>query len=307
MKTIKIPKKSGGTRTVYVPDSPQKEYLGSLLPELNRLQAAFADSNERKIMASLRNVVLSTKNHFRVPVVHGFMPGRSAVSNANAHRGYRYTLSVDVKDCFDSTTPDLVLRAVAGQPDVEGFVKRHAWALFVDGSARQGLPTSPAMANLALANVDSVLIHQCCRIWVDSLDKRYWWDKVRGRGIGIDIADFLNQPAEERISSKYPHVWTYTRYADDITISCNDEWFIRSVMASIGNWIAETGYRVNGTKTRLQVASFGRRTITGVAVDNKIQATRAARRKLRAALHNKNQTAARGLEEWIKTRMPGKM
>lgn len=84
---------------------------------------------------------------------------------------------------------------------------------------------------------------------------------------------------------------------------CSD----RSHSREVPRRIAETGFRVNDTKTRLQVASFGRRTITGVAVDNKIQATCAARRKLRAALHNKNQTAARGLEEWIKTKMPGTM
>ncbi len=90
-------------------------------------------------------------------IVHGFYPGRSPVTNAKAHIGYEATLFFDIKDCFDSTIYKSFEFAKRKYESFYRFFKNHSWALLDEGVARQGLPTSPALANIALSEVDSVI------------------------------------------------------------------------------------------------------------------------------------------------------
>lgn len=79
--------------------------------------------------------------------VHGFVHGRGCVTNAKQHRGYDHTLSMDIKDFFDSIRPHH-LKVV---PD---FLLEKA---LIGGAPRQGLPTSPTLSNLALLEFDREL------------------------------------------------------------------------------------------------------------------------------------------------------
>lgn len=123
MREIRIPKGGGRYRIVVAPDWRRKRACRDELPRL----AAAA-------------ITLDVHG-----VSHGCVPGRGPVSNAAAHRSYRYTLTADLRDCFDNVAPDRLPLAV---PD----------CALHNGAVRQGLPTSPAVANIALAALDAEII-----------------------------------------------------------------------------------------------------------------------------------------------------
>lgn len=236
MKIVKIPKKSKGEfRTIYVCSPEEKEKFYKHLPALNNACEA----------------------HLPQKVSHGFMPGKSPVTNALAHVGYSYTLCVDLKDFFESVKESHLKGLVSDETLKE---------VIVDGSVKQGLPTSPAAANLAASKMDKSILN-------------------RFKKLGLDIL--------------------YTRYADDLSFSFNDHSLTSLIIKEVKSCAGRCGFKINPKKTRLMAAKSGRRVICGVAVgETSIHPTRKVKRKLRAALHKKNLDQIRGLKEWINLKVP---
>ncbi len=234
-KMIKLPKGRGTFRTIYAPSKPYKRKLASFLLDLQQ-KVHNADHDE---------------------IVHGFMRGRGPVSNALKHVGYAYTLSLDLKDFFDSVTSEMV----------EEYLSEEERELcFIDGIARQGLPTSPLIANMALLKLDR------------------------------QIKDAI---AEEGVFT------VYTRYADDLIFSFNHEAFAPTLETLVEKIMTEGGFQLNRKKRRLQSAKNGRRMITGIAVDEHgIHPSRKLKRRIRAAVHQKNRESAFGLLSWAECKEP---
>jgi len=88
------------------------------------------------------------------PWAHGFIKGRSIVSNAAAHCGREWVISLDIKDFFPSVTRESVvavlseLHADSEQCQILGDIvtRRHRLP--------QGAPTSPHLANLTVRTMD---------------------------------------------------------------------------------------------------------------------------------------------------------
>lgn len=232
MQVLRIPKGNGKIRTVYAPDKEEKEHLQSLIPALTKIARARCNPQ----------------------VVHGFMPGRSPLTNALPHVGFDYTLSMDLKDFFDTVLITHVMDVIP--PELLADVMKY-------GAARQGLPTSPIVANIAAAPMD--------------------WDFVAELDEGV----------------------VYTRYADDLSFSFNDQNKIGLIASLACVLTKKYKFVINEAKTRVQCAKAGRRVITGVAVDDsRAYPTRAVRRKLRAARHQGNPGSRAGLTEWCKLKLP---
>lgn len=183
--------------------------------------------------------------------VHGFVYGRNCRTNAEQHCDFDYTISMDLKDFFDSVK-EIHLAYLA---------KKEVEKTLVKGAARQGLPTSPVLSNIAMLPFDR---------WAEQLPVRY------------------------------------TRYADDITISGNDLEELQNCQRQIQEKLHALGFRINHKKTKLQT-SKNRRIITGLSVDKDVRASRKSRRKLRAAIHQKNNDSKRGLQEWCSCKRPMKV
>lgn len=238
-KTI-IKSKSGKERLIYIPNTEEKQTLRGILDGLNNKMVNICDTD----------------------VVHGFMPGKNPVTNAQKHIGFNYTLCMDIKDFFESVTPDKVEKYLTDN-EID--------KVFVDNAARQGLPTSPAVANIAGVSIDTALVK-----------------------------------ALEKIGSKYNTEIAYTRYADDLSISFNEENLIEEIKRVVNQTVSRCGFRINTDKTVCQSSKAGRRIICGIAVDNDgIHPTREVKRRIRAAKHQKNEKCLRGLEEWAKLKEPG--
>lgn len=243
-RRVAIPKKGGGARLIYIPSPPYKRRLQQLLPALERLQGRVCNPE----------------------VVHGFVPGRSPVTNAAAHVGSRFTVSMDIKDWFDSVTPAMLSGKVP--PLILALV-------MIDGAPRQGLPTSPFVANIATADLDQAII-----------------DAIKASG----------------------HIIRYTRYADDLTFSTDDPSSVEWVRQNVPPLIEGYGLTLNHRKTRVQDGRYVRRCVTGVSIreDGVLVAPRRVRRRLRALAHlsakrtdnRRIRNQAHGLSEWCRMRMP---
>lgn len=256
MKIIKLSKGKGKFRVIFAPDADEKKVLRDWLPTITGAAK----------QADVHNVV------------HGFREGRSPLTNALAHVGHKFTLTMDLKDFFDSVTAQMVPEALRfsgafirddGTPASTSQSLESGQQVALYGIARQGLPTSPAMANIAAAPMDRKILELRSQ---------------RGR---------------------FSRDFVYTRYADDMTFSFEEELTGEMLKREVPLIAASFGFTINESKTRLQSARCGRRIITGIAVDaTGAYPTRHMKRRLRAARHQRHTSEARGLAEWMRLRMP---
>jgi hypothetical protein len=229
---FEIPKAKGGTRRIAAPRAPL-----------------------RRVQRVLLEQILD-----RVPVhdaCHGFVAGRSTVTNARPHERAAVVLKLDLKDFF----PTVHYRRVKGLFEQLGYGAEVAATLagltthrpklpggevVWPGMLPQGAPTSPALANLA------------CR----RLDRRL-----------------------DRLAAKCGAV--YTRYADDLTFS-----FAKPPAVRLGRflwWVdgicQQEGFTERPDKRRILRAKHQQR-VTGLVVNERVNIPRADRRRFRAILHN---------------------
>lgn len=132
MRVKKITKGNGRFRKIYCPSRPE---MRKLKDRATKLAQWYEQNTPPEILGC----------------VHGFRRGRSMISNAQAHVGYEYTISMDLRDFFDSVTPQKVVA-------VMGSLADEYKTCFRDGAARQGLPSSPVLANIACRELDRRLL-----------------------------------------------------------------------------------------------------------------------------------------------------
>lgn len=78
----------------------------------------------------------------------------------------------------------------------------------------------------------------------------------------------------------------YTRYADDLTFSCDNKIVLQKVKKVIEDIVVDEGYKVNHNKTRL-LSPSSHKLITGITVnDGYIKASKKLKKKVRAMIHN---------------------
>lgn len=190
--------------------------------------------------------------------ITGFRPGISIKDNAKLHVNKDWVINIDIKDFFPSTTIELVNWALkkANIQEFEGFnLKELTELLTYDGRLPQGSPASPVLANF----------------------------------IGIYFIDPLVKQEVNNLLG--PHGFLYTRYADDITISFDDEYkeFNRDVLKAMTLNIRdlimkETVYKVAPNKINVAYKSQ-RQKVTGIVVNKKFSINKKDRMNLRAELH----------------------
>ena len=202
-----IPKRGGGERAIWAP-----------MPQLKAAQHWV-----------LRHVAEKLPVH---GAAHGFLPGRSTLTNAAAHTDARVVVKMDLKDFF----PTVTLARVKGIFRKAGYREQVATllALLCTESPRevvelegktyyvslgprclpQGAPTSPALTNTL-----------CLR-----LDRRL-------SGLAARLG------------------WRYTRYADDLTFSLpaghRGPPKTGTLMGLVKRVVAAEGFAVNPDKTRV--------------------------------------------------------
>jgi hypothetical protein len=241
-----IPKRGGGERAIWAP-----------LPKLKAVQHWI-----------LYHIVEKLPVH---GAAHGFLNGRSTLTNAAAHTNARVIVKMDVRDFF----PTVTLPRVRGIFRKAGYRQQVATLLALlctesprelaelDGQTYyvalgprclpQGAPTSPALTNTL-----------CLR-----LDRRL-------SGLAKKLG------------------WRYTRYADDLTFSLPETHRGKprqgALLGLVKRVVEAEGFRLHPDKTRI-ARQGGRQQVTGLVVngDDQPRVPRKLRRQLRAAAHNLRQ------------------
>jgi retron-type reverse transcriptase len=235
-----VPKRDGGERTICAPKK-----------QLRWVQRQILD----KVLAPVPAHAAA----------HGFLPGRSIVTNAAPHRGAALLLKFDLTDFF----PTIYFYRVVGLFAGLGYAVGNGRFAAADDSthvaptlarlccytpaprewgnavAPQGAPTSPAISNLV------------CR----RLDARLAGLAARNKGV-------------------------YTRYADDLTFSFKApgldlgrfRWWVDQVCHQEGFFVNQKKFRV--------IRASQRQVVTGVVVNDELRVPREERRRFRAVLHN---------------------
>jgi len=206
--------------------------------------------------------------------VHGFVPGqkRSIVSNARQHVGKRWVLNIDLEDYFETIHFGRVRGRLMSPPynypmEIAQFIAHIATFQTTKEVNGQNRTTEVLMPGGALSPILANIVS-------DRLD--------------AELARFCRQLG-----------CTYTRYADDITISSNR----RTFPAPIGRFqnpesyadftlsdsfqeiVESNGFRVNHSKTRLLGQAF-QQEVTGLVVNEKVNVKRKFVREVRAMLHD---------------------
>jgi RNA-directed DNA polymerase len=250
--TIKeLPKKSGGTRLLMVP-----------MPRMKAVQRA-----------------LNAKLISRLPVheaAHGFRKGRDVLTSASPHVGKDVVVSVDIEDFF----PSFTFRRVSGYFRNLGY----------------GRGTSVVLANLTTARLRDASKKRSNRdAWmlapvhnhVDAA-RRYHPEIPQGAPTSPGLANAISRRMDKRLHALAQKFGAeYTRYADDLTFSGNDE-----LAKSVGNLlqivrqiVRTEGLRLNEKKTRIMRKGRQQR-VTGVVVNQQTNVSRREFDKLKAILHN---------------------
>lgn len=249
---FEVPKRSGGVRRISAPRQRLKEVQRALLDQ----------------------VLARMTPH---PAAHGFIEGRSTVSNAEPHVGATAVVRVDLEDFF----PTVHYRRVKGLFLAHGYGDEVAGVLagltthrakLPDGTVvwpgvlPQGAPTSPAIANLVCRRMDARLT---------ALARRF--------------------------------SATYTRYADDLSFSFREPperlgrffWWLNAILQ-------QEGFAENGKKRRV-MRQGSRQRVTGLTVNQRVSIPREERRRFKAILANCRQhgvaSQARGrpdFEHWLR-------
>jgi RNA-directed DNA polymerase len=202
---------------------------------------------------------------------HGFVSGRSTVTNAQAHVARNLVVNLDLKDFFPTVT----------FPRIRGFF--------------QSLGYSPAASTVL-----GLLVTESPRMAVEH-DGRLLWVAIGDRALpqgactSPALSNLVTRKLDRRLAGATKKLgWAYTRYADDLTFSTDavHKRDLKLVLARVRHIVREEGFVVNEKKGRVQRAA-SRQEVTGIVVNDKLGVPREEVRRLRAILHGAKTT---GLE-----------
>ncbi len=233
-----IPKRSGGARTLSTP---------------------------HRTLAQAQRWIFSqivSKLPVEAPA-HGFIAGRSILTNAREHANRAIVVNLDLEEFFPSI----------GFPRVRSVFKRAGY--------------SPAVATIL-----ALLCTECPRRVMEYDGVKYFAATgPRGLPQGACTSPGLSNQVARRLDRRLGGIAgklsiSYTRYADDLTFSGDGELEGRVgyLMARVRHIAEDEGFAVNEGKSRV-LRRNSAQVVTGLVVNSRPGVARAEVRRLRAILH----------------------
>lgn len=214
------------------------------------------NKNLKKVQKKLYNKLstyydeIKTQNNFTSKISHGFEKNRSIVTNAEVHKNKRYVVNLDLLVFF----PSINFGRVRSY-----FIKNNYFEINDD--------------------IATILAQLTC----------YKGTLPQGASTSPLIANMICNIMDIRIlkiAKKYR--LDYTRYADDLTFSTNNKYFLNDYdkfLEDIKNIIHRSEFELNSKKTRL-LFSNSRQEVTGLVVNKKISVPKEYYKNTRAMAHS---------------------
>ena len=231
------------------------------------------DGTEREISApkkQLRWVQRQILDKVLAPVpahesAHGFIPGRSTVTNAQPHLGSALLLKFDLTDFFPTIHYYRVVGLFASLGYFVGDTRF--------GSADDFKQVAPTLARL------------CCY----TPDATRWGEALLPQGAPTSpaISNLVCRRLDARLDGLAKRKGgVYTRYADDLTFSFKTKdvdlgrfrWWVDQICHQEGFFVNQRKFRV--------IRASQRQVVTGIVVNDELRIPRDERRRFRAILHN---------------------
>lgn len=163
---------------------------------------------------------------------HGFVLGKNVATNATAHIGKKFVFNLDITDFFPTTSFHKIRFLLGLKPFYLTGERAKIGQLIANLCCKEGYLPQGSPTSPMLTNI-------VCR----RIDAR------------------LTQLAKK-------HRARYTRYADDISFSCNKNIFNDDFLKEVAKVLDDDKYKINDKKTRLS-KSYQRQEVTGVVVNQK--------------------------------------
>lgn len=244
--------------TYYLYGIPESQHykVFTIRKSLGGVREISAPITPLKILQRKLNQVLQSVYRPKM-VVHSYIKGekRSILSNAKCHVNKELLLNVDLKDFFPS----------------------------INFGRVQGLFLRPP--------------HNLNKVVSDTLAKICCYNKALPQGAPTSpiVSNMICARMDSQLSKlARDYDCTYTRYADDITFSCENESFPESITRihdgklELGDKLIEiisnNGFNINPDKVKLRT-NFERQVVTGVTTNLFPNVRREFIRKIRAMLH----------------------
>lgn len=256
--------------------SRAQNYRYTLTPKVDG-SSRLVEAPKPRLRALQRRLLEQILNHVPVhPACHGFVRGRSTKTAATVHVGQAMVVKLDLRDFFASI-PAARVHAVFRRIGYGVELARSMTGLCTNATPasawrRHPLPTSTTTAQ---------------EFW--RRRRRYATPHLpAGAPTSPALANLVASMLDRRLAKLAESVGAhYTRYADDLTFS-GDHVFRRrapSLFGIICEIAAAEGFMVNAGKTRWQSAGV-RQCVTGLVVNERLNAPRDAFDRLKATLFN---------------------
>lgn len=139
-----------GSGRLYMPETYRKKRGG--IREIFKPESPF-DSVTKNLHRSFTEILpYEAPDH-----VHGFIRGRSTISNASEHLGKPCVLRMDLEDFFPSISTEAVKTSLREQGYDNEAAELAASIVTIAGKLPIGISTSPILSNLAFLETDQLL------------------------------------------------------------------------------------------------------------------------------------------------------
>ena len=280
----KIPKKNGGTRVVHAPESMMKLLL-------QRLHVKFLVPMHKKLgphVTAYReelSVVDAVAQHIpECPICAKYPKEFTPKKHTCPRRGL--FIKMDLKDFFHTHT----------RAWIRNYFKSIGYSHTVAGILA-GLMVVPDVPNLAYQEGNNEQ-RMFTRAPQGSPASGAICNLIADQRLDGLILDYLKS-LDEKYSLEGEWRWRYTRYSDDLSITCGINFPTeerKEITDRLKDLIRQAGYRVNGKKTRIS-HSYHHRALLGIVFNTKLNYAQEEYMKLRAITHN---CAAQGFESQYK-------
>ncbi|MGN7297088.1 retron Ec67 family RNA-directed DNA polymerase/endonuclease [Ferdinandcohnia sp. SAFN-114] len=203
---------------------------------------------QRKLAVALHNHK-KKKQKIKNNLSHAFEKEKSIITNAKIHRNKKLVLNIDLENFFES----FHFGRVRGF-----FIKNNNFRLS--------------------SEVATVIAQLTC----------YKGNLPQGAPTSPIITNLICEILDQRLLKiAKRHKLDYTRYADDLTFSTNDEKFLdleTEFYKLLSSELIRAGFKINEKKKRLQLRD-SRQVVTGLVVNKKINVNRIFYKETRAMAH----------------------